>query len=150
MRGNTLTPVVAWSLVFVLALSLGAVRPARSDDFTNILAGLAVGYLVYSALDNASSPDRDRDHYQNCNPPRDAWGYGRDQQGWSDHQEYRGEDYKGVVKGSRWDVPRGGYDGQAYDSPGRGRGNPPARGYGNGGNPPGRGYQGGGDRPGGW
>jgi hypothetical protein len=53
MTGRTLIFVVALSLVFVVVLSLAAPRPAAADDdWPAILAGLAVGYLVYDALDN--------------------------------------------------------------------------------------------------
>ena len=152
MRSSTLVTVMALSLVFVLALSLGPVRPARSDDFPKILAGLAVGYLVYSALDNDSSSCRDP--YRNYDPPRDTWGYGGGQQrraynegysdGWTDGEQYGfhegtefgyqwgwrdgerygyREGYKDGDDHSRWNVPRGGYRGPSYDPPDhRGRG----------------------------
>ena len=59
------TMMVPWigCLVLVLALSAVAVKPAEASKTGNVLAGLAVGALVYSALDSA-----DRSHYR---PPTD-------------------------------------------------------------------------------
>jgi|LSQX01.2.fsa_nt_gb hypothetical protein len=68
MPGRTLAGFIALTLVMALALTLTAPRPAvASDDWVKILAGAAVGYLVYDALDRA---DRD------CPPRRYGYGYG--------------------------------------------------------------------------
>ncbi len=63
-----------------LAATIGTARPARAGDLGKILAGAAVGYLVYKALDQDVTPQRARS--PQYNPPRqahhdrDAWNRG--------------------------------------------------------------------------
>ena len=69
MIGATAYRSVAVCLVAVLALTVGSAKTARAGgDLPKILAGAAVGYLVYKALDNAD--DRGQDPHWRYNPPR--------------------------------------------------------------------------------
>jgi len=67
MFDRTFTTLVTVSLVSVLVLGLATPRPAAAGDLGKILAGAAVGYLVYSALDHGTSGSQ---VYRNYDPPR--------------------------------------------------------------------------------
>ena len=104
MIGATAYRSVAVCLVAVLALTVGSAKTARAGgDLPKILAGAAVGYLIYKALDDADGRGQDRcqrcDPHRRYNPPcthaqvrrpravRKAYDSGyRD--GWQDGTEY--------------------------------------------------------------
>jgi len=98
-------PVVG---VLVLAMALGgvAIKPAAANDTTNILAGLAVGALIYSALDSADNdnhsyrgdyrtppnhprydPPSKHDRYTYWERPKDTYNRGYSD-GWQDGYDY--------------------------------------------------------------
>lgn len=56
---------VPWIVMLVLVISANTVfvRPAQASDTAKILAGIAVGALVYTALDNASDRCSDSRFY---------------------------------------------------------------------------------------
>ena len=107
MTSKSLIGAVAMSLMFVVALSVLAPRPAAaSDDWAKLLAGAAVGYLVYQALDNADHGCGYGNGYgygyspRYCPPPpvyyrpEPRWndgGWGGDRRG-DDHRWDRGRD----------------------------------------------------------
>ncbi len=69
MIGATAYRSVAVCLVAVLALTVGSAKVARAGgDLPKILAGAAVGYLMYKALEDAD--DRGQDRCQRCEPHR--------------------------------------------------------------------------------
>ena len=66
---------VAVCLVAVLALTVGSAKTARAGgDLSKILAGAAVGYLIYKVLDDADGRGQYRyqrsDPHWRYNPPR--------------------------------------------------------------------------------
>ncbi len=114
-----------------LATTVSTARPAQAGDLGNILAGAAVGYLIYKALDQDDTPQRAR-HPQYNPPPRphdgrdawnrgcwDAWGRridcGHHQQRWhrgpqyAGHHVYRhGQQHRyGSDRQQGWDQDRG-------------------------------------------
>jgi len=121
-------------LALVLALSVGAQRVAMATDWGAVLGGLAVGALVYGALDDQGHGHHHGGYYYDYGYSRgcDGWGttYGY---GWGSPY-YGGWDTGfGYGRGYREPVSRGsyGWDGY-YDAPrpprhyeeprGRGRG----------------------------
>ena len=69
MIGTTAYSSVAVCLVAVLALTVGSAKVAQAGgDLAKILAGAAVGYLMYKALDD--DDDQGRDRYERCDPHR--------------------------------------------------------------------------------
>lgn len=117
LRNRMLTPWIG-CLVLALALSTVTVKPAEAGKTANILAGLAVGALVYSALDDAGRsnyrppPDYGPPAYQRYNPPpayerHSYWETPRQtydrgyQDGWKDGYNYghRGGQQRGYNRG---------------------------------------------------
>ena len=126
MRLMTFTMVGIMALAIVAGTGMVSPSPAQADsDLPAILAGAAVGYLVYKALDNDDrsgyrEPYYDN-RYQNYNPPRGGYnGYGRGngnprrtydrgyRDGWTDGYRtgYREGSYSGGYYGSHYNPPR--------------------------------------------
>jgi len=121
MANQSWTTVVAMSLVIAVALSFAAPRPAQAGDLGKILAGAAVGYLVYTALDNASSrsevyrqydPPRRGEQYPRSGPnPREVYDEGYSD-GWQDGERYgHREGYREVERDG---YQRGWQEGERY------------------------------------
>ncbi len=132
MRHQAWTMVVAVGLVALLGLGVVTPPPARAGDAAAILAGAAVGYLVYKALDSDSCwPGYGSYRYPSYDPPRGGYygyretprqtydrGYG---DGWRDGERYgeaRGyragwnDGYRSGYSDASW-----GYRGSSYCPP---------------------------------
>ena len=113
MDYKLLSMVAAMILVLAIGTGLVAPRPAQANDLGRILAGAAVGYLVYKALDS----EADRGYcspYPSYDPPRGGYyGYRESprqaydrgyRDGWTDGERY----------GERRGYDRGWRDGTSY------------------------------------
>lgn len=128
------TMLVLMALVTVLGTGVATPQPAHANDAAAIIAGVAVGYLVYRALDNddrSYRPGYDSYRYPNYNPPRGGYdgyretprkaydrGYG---DGWNDGERYgEARGYRnGWNNGSRtgYSDSSWGYRGGSYSPP---------------------------------
>lgn len=138
MLGKTACRSMGFSLAVVLAVTLGSAGTARAGgDLPKILAGAAVGYLMYKALDDDDGVRGDRqgryDPHPRYNPApryRQMWQRDRGRRaydtgyrdGWQDGVEYGYE--RGWDRGERVGFRRGyrvGYEDSEWDGFVRGR-----------------------------
>lgn len=125
------TMLVVVALVALLGTGVATPRPAQANDLGAILAGAAVGYLVYDALKDSGDRCRSGWSYPgpNYDPPRGGYygyGYGESprraydrgyRDGWDDGSQYgyrRGwnDGYRTGYDDGRW-----GYRGSRYSPP---------------------------------
>lgn len=127
------TTLVVIALVAVLGTGAATPRPAQANDLGAILAGAAVGYLVYDALKDSGDRYRSGWAYPgpNYDPPRGGYygyGYGESprraydrgyRDGWDDGSQYgyrRGwhSGYRTGYDDGRWDYRHSGYSPLPY------------------------------------